>query len=105
MAQIDLRPTEVREAFGLSTETVLIPSQQTKKHQKQSRRGRDDARTLILHECAYRELTFREIAEKLERSKSPYLRNLIYEMCREGLLSAREDMTHNHLIVHKFIAR
>lgn len=105
MAQtIDLTHPEQRELFGL-TESMSIGSQQTKKRQKQPYRGREETRTLILRACSSRELCLREIAKDLDRSKSPQLRDLVYELCQDGLLTARQDKTYNGLTVYKFIAR
>jgi len=104
MAKIELSSVEQRELFGLDAETVLIPSQQSKKQQKKPSWGRDEARTLILRACTYHELTIREIAKELDRAKSPHLRAMVYELCHDGLLVARKDITHNNLVVYKFIA-
>lgn len=104
MAQkIDLSSPEQRELFGL-TESLSIGSQRSKKRQEPSYRGREESRRLILHACHHREMTIREIAKELDRSKSPQLRVLVYELCQEQLLTARQDQTPNGLTVYKFIA-
>lgn len=105
MTKIDLTTPSQRELFGMDTVTVLTPSQQSKKGEKRSRWGREDARQMILRACSYRELTIREIAKELDRAKTPYLYALVYEMCNDGLLTARQDVTYNKLTVYKFIAR
>jgi len=103
MAQsIKLTSPEQRELFGL-TESLPIGSQQTKTRQTASYRGREETRQLILRACTYRELCLREIAKELNRSKSPELRNMCYELCHDGLLVAKKDTTHNGLVGYKFI--
>lgn len=104
MAQtIQLTSPEQRELFGLDA-TVTERSQQLKKVQKYSRRGSDEARTMILHACTYREMTRLDIAKALDRAKTPFLIALIESMVQDGLLRCRSDTMPNGVIVYKYIA-
>ncbi len=101
--QLDLSDPTLREQFGLRQESIDTVSKRSQwwKQMKQDYRDREDTKQAILEvlRAAPEPLSRRDIVRVLGRAKSPYLLDVLAEMCCCGLILQHESAWRNGLLM------